>query len=446
MSNFTKLMTQAAAGVGGLDLDHYWLGYFGTSSKDEGSSIAVDSEGNIVTLSRTDSIGSASVLVTKRDPSGDLVWTNTFYGSTYDLPIGVAIDSNDNIIVCGRTRNWGAGGYDILVIKLNSDGDKQWARVYGGGANEAINGGVTVDSSDNVIVAVGTVSTGAGSEDILVVKWNSSGTFQWAKTRGASSIDTAWDVAVDSSDNIFVTGSSASAGAGSYDIYTCKFTSSGGASSNILLGGGAQDHGYAIAIDSNDNVYVVGHTASDGAGNDDFVIVKYSNNLSVSWKRTLGLGSSNRGYGVAIDSEDNVIVSGFTGNDNEGSFDLLIAKYNSSGTIQWQRMVGGTYEDAIITSNNVAVDQNDNIIFVGYTGEGGGSNNTFIMKIPPDGSGTGTYGNFVYKTTSHTDDAAVLTTTYPSSTTSNAGLTEGAATPNETTSTFTTDTFYDITT
>ena len=126
----------------------------------------------------------------------------------------------------------------------------------------------------------------------------------------------------------------------------------------------------------------------------------------VSWIALLGGTGTDQGNAVAIDSANNIIVVGQTTSDGAGGTDVLIAKYNSAGALQWDRTLGGTISDS---GNAVAIDSANNIIVVGYTAsDGAGGNDVLIAKLPPDGSGTGTYGSFTYEAAVLTDAPAVL--------------------------------------
>ena len=174
-----------------------------------------------------------------------------------------------------------------------------------------------------------------------------------------------------------------------------------------LLGGTETDIGNAVAIDSANNIIVVGYTASDGADGIDLLIAKYNSAGSLQWDRTLGGVVSDIGNAVAIDSANNIIVVGYTKSVGAGGSDVLIAKYNSAGALQWDRTLGGTGSD---TGRAVAIDSANNIIVTGRTdSDGAGGNDVLIAKLPPNGSGTGTYGSFTYEAAVLTDAPAVLT-------------------------------------
>jgi hypothetical protein len=129
-----------------------------------------------------------------------------------------------------------AGDYDLFLVKYNSSGTKQWTKQLGTSSEDKAYG-VATDSSGNVYVAGKTTggldgNTNAGNSDLFLVKYNSSGTKQWTQQLGTSSADSASGVATDSSANVYVTGQTAggldgNTNAGSEDLFLVKYNSSG---------------------------------------------------------------------------------------------------------------------------------------------------------------------------------------------------------------------------
>jgi len=405
MSGISTKLLQAAAG-GGVVVS--WIALLGGTGTDQGNAVAIDSANNIIVVGQTtsDGAGGTDVLIAKYDSAGALQWDRTLGGTGVDVGFGVAIDSADNIIVVGQTNSDGAGNEDVLIAKYNSAGALQWGQTLGGTKTD-IGSAVAIDSADNIIVMGQTASDGAGRLDLLIAKYNSAGALQWGRTLGGTGVDVGFGVAIDSANNIIVVGYTGSDGAGGTDVLIAKYNSAGALQWDRTLGGTGSDSVFAVAIDSADNIIVVGYTNSDGAGGEDVLIAKYDSAGVLQWGRTLGGTGTDQGFGVAIDSADNIIVVGYTGSDGAGGNDVLIAKYNSAGALQWDRTLGGTGDDR---GRAVAIDSADNIIVVGYTySDGAGGTDVLIAKLPPNGSRTGTYGSFTYEAAVLTDAPAVLT-------------------------------------
>jgi uncharacterized delta-60 repeat protein len=297
----------------------------------------------------------------------------------------------------GLDGNPNSGSNDLFLVKYNSSGTKQWTQQLGSSSDDR-GYGVTVDSSNNLYVTGstrggldGNTNSNPGNYDIFLVKYNSSGTKQWTQQLGTSSKDTGTEVTVDSSDNIYVTGQTGGGGGGGLDgntssggsdLFLVKYNSSGTKQWTQQLGTSSNDYGWGVTVDSLNNIYVTGSATGglDGntsSGSDDIILVKYNSSGTKQWTQQLGTSIQDSGQGVTVDSSDNLYVTGYTqlaldGNTSSGSIDLILVKYNSSGTKQWTRQLGtSSWEEG----RGVTVDSSDNIYVTGYT-EGGLDGNT----------------------------------------------------------------------
>jgi uncharacterized delta-60 repeat protein len=308
----------------------------------------------------------------------------TIGGTLADDGNGVAVDSQNNIYTVGSTRSAGAGNFDLLLVKFDFDGVIQWQRVLGGGSLDQ-GYSVEVDSADNVYVIGDTSSAGAGGADFLIAKYNSSGTIQWQRAYGTTSGESGAAIALDSADNVYALGSNFSISPPFGSILFAKYNSSGTIQLQRSLHGASDDFGQGAAVDSADNFYLVGSTASAGPGFSNLVVAKYNSSGTIQWQRVLGgAGGSTQASNVAIDSVDNIYAVGLTSSTGAGGQDVFIAKYDSSGTLQWQRVLGGSGNESAF---DVAVDAFDNVYVIGQTASAGaGANDFLIAKY--DSSGT----------------------------------------------------------
>ena len=189
----------------------------------------------------------------------------------------------------------------------------------------------------------------------------------------------------------------------SYDVPSVSWATS--------IGGTNSDYGYGIATDSNGNVYVIGFydntvtfapgTTLNSTGGDDAFVAKYDTSGTVQWAKSIGGTSSDNGRGIATDSNGNVYVTGKysttatfapgTTLTSVGSSDAFVAKYNTSGTVQWAMSIGGTSPDY---GYGIATDSGGNVYVTGYyrgsvtigsttLNSVGGSNDTFVVKYSP---------------------------------------------------------------
>ena len=182
-------------------------------------------------------------------------------------------------------------------------------------------------------------------------KDGSSGTATsfWSEQIGTSSYDYDTGVTLYSSDNINVSGQSnggldGNINSWSDDIFLEKYNSSGTKQWTKKLGIFDNESGVSMTVDSSENIYVTGYTKEGYDGNSnsenyDIFLMKYNSSGTKQWTKQLGTNSDDYGYGVTVDSSDNIYITGATkgeldGNTNSGDSDLFLVKYNSDGVKQ----------------------------------------------------------------------------------------------------------------
>ncbi len=291
---------------GGLQWQRIWGGSLG----DEAAGIAVDPSGNSYMTGYTRSFGRGNdcsghacndLILLKFDSSGSLVWQRTWGSNSSEQGYGVAVDSSGNIFAVGNAYGKGA------VLKFDGSGSISWQRTL-----NATTGAVATDSAGNAYVAGTSDYISDKGNDALLVKFNSAGTLQWAKTWGGTSDERARSVALDSQGNIYLTGSTGSFGAPSYNVFILKFDSSGGLLWQRTWGGGGGDEGYGITADSLGNIDVTGADFSfNGAYGSHVLLLQLNSSGQLLWQGTWGGPSRAIGQAIAVDSAGNALVAGY---------------------------------------------------------------------------------------------------------------------------------------
>ena len=354
-----------------------WNTTWGGTGDDSGYDIAVDSFDNIYLAGRTTSFGEGNddMVLVKYNSLGGQQWNITWGGSN-DERAFMALDSSNNIILVGYTNSFGAGNQDIVLVKYNSLGEEQWNTTWGG-SNDEFSSSIVLDSSDNIILAGHTNNTGDGNSDIVLVKYNNLGEHQWNTTWGGSSGEGAYSIALDSSENIYITGFTKTFGAGSLDMVLIKYNNLGKQQWNTTWGGSGVDYGSGISLDSSNNIYLVGVTNSFGAGSSDIVLVKYNSLGEQLWNTTWG-GSNSDGTwdGIVLDSSDNILLAGHSIIYGTGHYDIVLVKYNNLGEQQWNTTWGGSGDDY---GEAIAFDSSENIYIMGYTRSFGAGNDDIVL-------------------------------------------------------------------
>jgi Beta-propeller repeat/Bacterial pre-peptidase C-terminal domain len=191
--------------------------------------------------------------------------------NAWDEGLGIAVDSTGAAYISGRTSgNLGginAGNDDAFLIKYSGTGTQQWIRQFGSSSNDYGNS-VAVDASDNVYIAgyAGRSLGGTGSGTGYLTSFSTTGTRRWTTQFGSGLPTDANDVKVDRSGNIYVAGGSQNAfGSTSYgtsDAYFLRFNDSGVIQQGTTLGTYSTDGASGIALDSTGNIYITGTTFS----------------------------------------------------------------------------------------------------------------------------------------------------------------------------------------
>ncbi len=230
----------------------------------------------------------------------------------------------------------------------------EWNFTWGGHADD-VGRSITIDSSNNVYVAGSTQSFGARKVDVVLMKFNKNNELLWNITWGGNESEWVEDIVLDSSNNIYITGNIPSSNP--YDIFLAKFNSYGEYQWNVTWGGDKYEYGNAIVIDSSNNLYIAGRTNSFSSGDWDIFILKYDNTGTQIWNFTWGGSSSDNVNDLTIDSKGNIYGAGRVDQRN------LLIKCNSSGNIIWTYISSSSY---IQSFTGVTVDSYDNVYVCGY--------------------------------------------------------------------------------
>jgi hypothetical protein len=460
--------------------------YVGGSGRDVGTAVTVDSAGNAyvagltlstnfpattgaLRVSLADYNGSpffGDAFVTKLNSAGNGAVYSTYIGGLdSDIAKGIAVDAAGSAYVVGSTASnfdfpttVGAfqtspsgGQYDFgdaFVAKLTPDGAGLVYSTRLGGADLDNAYGVAVDNSGNAIVVgatdstnfpttAGAPQTAAGMEtDAFLSKLNPTGTaLVYSTYLGGSAGDIGNAVAADSSGNAYATGTTTStdfpvtAGSlrtssqGSVDTFVTKVSPTGALAYSTYLGGGGEDFGIGVAVDSSGNAYITGHTNStnfpttlgayqtSGASfftDDAFVSKLNPAGSALVYSTYLGTANAaDTGNAIAVSPAGEAYVCGqtasssfpVTGDATQSAFggvsDAFVSTLDAAGaSLVFSTYVGGNKQEV---GRGVALDPSGNIYAVGSTQSsnfavtpgsfqrsiGGGSTDTsaFVVKI-----------------------------------------------------------------
>lgn len=386
------------------------IGY-NASPYDIGYGVAVDSSGNTLTTGRTSPNGGYAVtFLLKTDSTGTFTYQNQLkdasplLANNACIANGISVDSSNNIYVAGSGNN-SSYGRICYLNKYDSSGNLTWQRTLTSGRSaDTMDDALyqpAVDSSGNVYT-VGWYRNISGSNGwySMVVKYNSSGTRQWVRELRDSSVSSYsgtyhYGLALDSSANVYVVGRGNDS-AGEPQGMLHKYNSSGTRQwARKLTDANSSFHNAqlrAVAVDSSGNSYTAGNGQNSSGVNIGY-IAKYNTSGTIQWKRNLVMSTyTTATTGIVIDSSGNSYLVGWN-TTSSGGREAFIAKYNTSGSIQWQRSIADNQAAGTrrTVAQAVAIDSNGFVVVTGEADYGSDRPVVFILKLNTDGSNTGTY-------------------------------------------------------
>ena len=295
-------------GAGGIDIWILKLsstgviesqGTVGGNENDWSSSVLETGDGGCIVFGNTESFGAggADIWIIKFDSDGNIEDQGTFGGSEDDQSTFVSPTSDGGCIVVGYTESFGAGGADIWIIKLSSTADIEWQKTYGGAEDEMAYS-VQQTNDGGYIVAGYTESFGAGEEDLLVIKLDSDGNIDPSCTFIGSSDGTtsttyvsAEDTYIDPEDT-FVTPEETDCDVGDTDaeIYqicpgcTLTISATTGGTTNPAPGSHTYDYGTQASVTATvaSTEYQFSHWSGDASGTATTIIITMDSDKSIT--------------------------------------------------------------------------------------------------------------------------------------------------------------------
>lgn len=302
--------------------------------------------------------GTSEAMVLKLDASGEYQW-HTFYGAGYggteDEGHGIAVDGSGNAYVAMKSddtwtgpsgelpQNGYVGGPDIAVLKLNGSGEYQWHTFFGSDGGEVVPASIAIDG--NAVYVTGNSASGwnvkkkgplndySAGDDIVVIKLNTDGVYQWHTFYGSSSNDGGNGIAAREG-SVYVAGYSFAAWdgpaarpprhsySGQADITLLKLDNAGTYQWHTFYGSAAgDDFGLDLALNSRAGVFVVGRSlapwlyGSTGpihqyTGGADLVMVKVDSAGAYGWHTFYGSSDEDLGQDVAVDNRGDIHATG----------------------------------------------------------------------------------------------------------------------------------------
>ncbi len=318
--------------------------------------------------------GGSDFLVVKTDVSGNKLWSYVYGGSGNDQATSVIQTSDGGYAVAGFSNSNDGdfinshGNDDVVILKLDSNGLFQWSKLYGGSQNDRTYSFLQNPDGSYVIGALsdsydGDLLINQGYWDYWVFKIDSTGNVLWNRNYGGSSFDWLNSVRSTTDNGYVLCGWSQSSDGdvsfshGLGDFWIVKIDSLGNMQWEQTYGGSLNERGTCIIQNLNGNYTICGISESaDGQitnnqGGNDFWIISISSTGSLIWEKSIGGTGTDEAYELLEDSDQGIVIAGTSNSTNGdvigalGSFDYFIVKLKSDGDLLWRKSLGGSLFD-----------------------------------------------------------------------------------------------------
>lgn len=433
-----KLLTGLLAGIfifcsAGAQINVQWVGRYTSAGNniDRAKSMVVDPAGNSFVVGTGWNGSNFDIVTIKLDPNGNQQWVSSYdgTGNGYDEARAIVTDASGNVYITGYSAGPSAN-YDVVTIMYNPAGVQQWATRFNGTANGFDEGyDIAVDGSGNVYVTGGTTTT-TSNADYITLKYNPAGVQQWATSYSNNNNNTecAYAITLDATGNVYITGTSFGPSANDNDIATIKYNNNGVQQWARRYNGPGSvfDAGKDIVVDPSLNVYVTGY-ARDlvGTTNYSYATVKYDPAGTQQWASIYdgGLSEYDAANAITLTPAGNVAVTGYTTTLNAEDCVTILYDGTSGGAIWTRTFDGGVvnYDEGIA----IAADSSNRIFVTGYSYTSSSNNDYLTIKYEANGD---TSWIVKYNGTANNSDQAYAIAIGPTSEVYIGGMSKGLGT------------------
>lgn len=360
-----------------------WEKTLGGVADDIGHSNCNAHDGNLIVAGTTSSSGAglADVILAKIDLEGNVLWEKTFGGSANDEAYCVSPTNDGGYMISGSSESFSLDDFppDLYLIKTDAFGNLEWEKTYGIGAFEI---GYSVAQTEDAGYLVAGLASLAGGSHVYVIKTDQNGDSLWGKTYSANQFNWGRSIIIATDGNYVIAGSTS--GLDSPDDVCLTFINTGGGLIRQMTHGGSGiDQGNDISPTIDGGYIIIGNSNSTGAGMDDVYAVKTTSLGQFSWSKTYGFAGNDYGYSIEPTRDQGFIIAGCTQAVGSPSGDVYLIKTASNGSTNWYTTFGGAGDDV---GYSVMRTSDGGFFVVGYTDSfGAGNKDIYLIKTDADG-------------------------------------------------------------
>ncbi|MFO7992516.1 MAG: hypothetical protein R6U61_09560 [Thermoplasmata archaeon] len=364
------------------ELEDKWKKTYGGSANDVAKSVLfTDDEGLIIT-GYTRSFGEGklnNIYLVKTNKNGYTQWRRTYGGSFDDEAEEIIQTTDGGFVIAGSSESfYGKAQYDFYLLKIDSEGGKEWDNGFGGNYDEKCYSVVETDDG-GYLMAGSTISYGARGDDFWAVKTDSQGQEEWRNAYGGDGDDVCRSVIKTDDGNYLLAGYTDSFGDPGQGAYIIKINETGSEIWSRAAGGSYDDYVYDI-IQTDDGGYAyVGSTTSFGAGEESFWLTKTDSNGYEEWNYSSDGAYDEVAYSVVQAESGNYLMAGYTSSYGKGGKDLWIVEIDQDGNDVSKKTFGGNADEVAYSITTAGKDE---FAVAGYTKSyGAGERDFWVLKM-----------------------------------------------------------------
>ena len=292
------------------------------------------------------------------------------------------INTSDNgYIVVGGTFSIGQGSDDIYMLKIDSSAKSLWLKTFGGAGGEKANS-IVQTYDGGYAIAGWTSSFGSGSIDALLLKTDESGNLLWAKSYGGINNDGAHSIQQTIDRGYIIAGYTYSFGSGFSDVYLLKTDSVGNLEWSKTFGGWENDIAYSVLPTLDTGYVLVGVTPSFGDVNGDIYVIKTDSIGDTLWTKTYGGLDWDEGKVIRSAAGGGYVIAGFTYSFGANDNDAYLLRIDESGNLLWANKYGRLFHD---DGWDMRETKNGGYVIVGTTENTGGETDLYLVLVDSNG-------------------------------------------------------------
>ncbi len=357
-----------------------WSTNYGGWLKDEGSAVCPTGDGGYAAAGSTYSFGEGDfdIYFLRVNADGDTLRTRTFGGTLTEYGHDICRTFDGGFVIVGSTTSSGAGKEDVYLLKIDEFGSKLWSRTYGGAANDE--GWSVRQTRDSGFIVCGTTeSYGAGYTDVYLLKLTRTGDTIWTRTFGGPGGDVGFAVRQAPDSSYIIVGSTGSFGEGYSSVYAIKTDLSGNARWTSTYGGAKADFGYSVETTFDGGYIIAGNSWSFATLNSEAYLVKLNEEGVIEWENTYGGPFEEIAYCVRPTIDGGYVLAGSTESYGSGGTDMYVVKTDPLGVALWSQTYGGSKSDVC---RAVIEDTPEQLVLLGSSHSfTAGSSDIYILKI-----------------------------------------------------------------